>query len=77
MGILSLDVIIEGVIVLPNERKKPQQKDSLDVLKNTKMKGEEFSHEERMTNEVASTEYTGGGKKRGSLKDDKLETGGF
>ena len=62
---------------MPNKRNKPQPKDSLDVLKNTKMKGEEFSHEERMTNEVASTEYTGGGTKRGSLKEDKLESGGF
>ena len=69
--------LFEGVRVLPNERKKAQPKDSIDVLKNTKMKGEEFSHEERMTNEVASTEYTGGGKKRGSLKEDKLESGGF
>lgn len=39
------------------------------------MKGEEFSHEERMTNEVASTEYMGGGKKRGGLTQDRLETG--
>ncbi|MBO1910615.1 hypothetical protein [Sporosarcina sp. 6E9] len=62
---------------MSNEGKKPQSKNSLDVLKNTKMKSEEFSHEERMTNEVASTEYMGGGKKRGSLKNDKLESGGF
>ena len=60
--------LCEGVMVLPNEGKKPQPKDSLDVLKNTKMKGEEFSHEERMTNEVASTEYMGGGKKRGFVE---------
>ena len=65
------------MIILPNKRNKSQPNDRLNVLKKTKMKGEEFSHEERMTNEVASTEYTGGGKKRGSLKDDKLETGGF
>ncbi len=69
--------LCEGVMVVSNQGKKPQPKDSLDVLKNTKMKGEEFSHEERMTNEVASTEYMGGGKKRGSLKEDKLESGGF
>ena len=38
-GHTSLDVIIEGVIVLPYKRNKQQQKDSLDVLKNTKMNG--------------------------------------
>ena len=47
---------------MPKDRKKSKPKNSLDVLKQTKMKGEEYSHEERMTNEVASTEYMGGGK---------------
>lgn len=62
-------------MTLPKDRKKSAPKNSLDVLKQTKMKGEEFSHEERMTNEVASTEYMGGGKKRGGLTEDRLETG--
>ena len=60
---------------MPKDRRNSKPKNSLDVLKKTKMKGEEFSHEERMTNEVASTEYMGGGKKRGGLTQDRLETG--
>ncbi|WP_438312074.1 hypothetical protein [Sporosarcina sp. FA9] len=55
----------------PSERKKADRK------KQTKNMSEEFSHEERMTNVVASTEYTGGGKGQADLKNDKLETGGF
>ena len=54
-----------------SERKKADRK------KQTKKMSEEFSHEERMTNVVASTEYTGGGKGQADLKNDKLETGGF
>lgn len=54
-----------------SERKKADRK------KLTKEMSEEFSHEERMTNVVASTEYTGGGKGQADLKNDKLETGGF
>ncbi|MFD1928516.1 hypothetical protein ACFSFY_10685 [Sporosarcina siberiensis] len=54
-----------------SERKKEDRK------KRTKEMSEEFSHEERMTNVVASTEYTGGGKGQADLKNDKLETGGF
>ena len=60
---------------MPRNQKERLPKNNLDVLKQTKMKGEEFSHEERMTNEVASTEYMGGGKKRGGLTEDRLETG--
>lgn len=60
---------------MPKERKKSELKNSLDVLKQTKMKGEEFSHEERVTGQVASTEYMGDGKKRGGLKQDRLESG--
>ena len=55
----------------------PMSNKKTDGLNQTKMKGKEFSHEERMTNEVASTEYTGGGKKRGGIEIDKLETGGY
>jgi len=48
-----------------------------ESVKQTKKMEEEFSREERLTNVVASTEYTGGGKGKTDLKNDKLETGGF
>lgn len=54
----------------------PMSNKKTDGLNQTKMQGEEFSRKERMTNEVASTEYTGGGKKRGGIEIDRLETGG-
>lgn len=57
--------------------REPSESQKTDRIKQTKEKGEEFSHEERMTNVVASTEYTGGGKGQADLKNDKLETGGF
>ena len=60
---------------MPKDSENLSTNKKLDVLKQTKMKGEEFSREERMTNEVASTEYTGGGKGRADLKHDRLETG--
>lgn len=61
---------------MSKRKRDSSPKQALDVLKKTKMAGEEFSREERMTNEVASTEYTGGGgKKRNVLKQDRLETG--
>ena len=64
--------------ILPNDPRDSAKNKKLNVLNNQpKLKGEEFSHEERMTNEVASSEYMGGGKGRVDLKNDKSETGGY
>lgn len=57
------------------QQQNPMSKKKTDGLNQASLKGEEFSKELRHTNEVASTEYTGGGKKRGSLTQDRLETG--
>lgn len=62
---------------MPKDDKNPMSNKKTDGLNQAKMKGKEFSDEERHTNEVASTEYTGGGKGRADLKNDRLETGGF
>ncbi|MER2090996.1 MAG: hypothetical protein ABS920_14750 [Sporosarcina sp.] len=62
---------------MPKEEKKPMSDKKTDGLNQTEMHGKEFSDEERQTNEVASTEYTGGGEGKKDLKNDKLETGGF
>lgn len=60
---------------MPKNEKGPMSKKKMDGLNQTKMQGEEFSDEFRHTNEVASTEYTGGGKRRGGIEIDRLETG--
>jgi hypothetical protein len=60
---------------MQNENKHPLSDKMKDGLNQTKMQGEEFSNEERHKNEVASTEYSGGGKRRGGIEIDRLETG--
>jgi len=62
---------------LPKEDKKLVSDKKTDGLHQTQTTGKEFSDEERHTNEVASTEYTGGGEGKKDLKNDRLETGGF
>lgn len=66
---------------MPKDPRDSSKNKKLDVLKRPKLKAEEFSrefsHEERMTNEVASSEYMGGGKGGADLKNDKSETGGY
>ncbi|MFS0574533.1 hypothetical protein AB1K83_02800 [Sporosarcina sp. 179-K 3D1 HS] len=46
-------------------------------MQDPKQIGQEYSDEERRKNEVASSEYTGGGKGKVDLQHDKNETGGF
>ncbi|REB06390.1 hypothetical protein DVB69_11810 [Sporosarcina sp. BI001-red] len=41
------------------------------------MAGTEYTDDQRRTNEVASTAYTGSVKKKVDLQNDRLETGGF
>ncbi len=41
------------------------------------MAGTEYTDEQRRTNEVASTAYTGSATKKIDLQNDRLETGGF
>lgn len=60
---------------MQKEIKNPLPDKMKDGLNQTKMQGEEFSNEERHKNEVASTEYSGGGKRRGGIEIDRLETG--
>ncbi len=60
---------------MAREKKNPYSDKMNDDLNQSEMKGEEFSKKMRHKNEVASTEYTGGGKKRGGIEIDRLETG--
>ena len=60
---------------MPKDNKDPLSDKKTDGLNQTKMVGKEFSDEERHQNEVASTEYSGGGKRRGGIEIDRLETG--
>ena len=60
---------------MPKKEKDPMSKKKTDGLNQTKMSGEEFSDEFRHTTEVASTEYIGGGKRRGGIELDRLENG--
>ena len=62
---------------MPQDEKKPMSDKKTGSLNQTETTGKEFSDEERHTNEVASTEYTGGGEGKKDLKNDRLETGGF
>ncbi|MDW0110195.1 hypothetical protein [Sporosarcina aquimarina] len=52
-----------------NEHRTKQAKESTS--------GVEYTDEQRKTNEVASTAYTGSAKKKIDLQNDRLETGGF
>ncbi|MBE1555436.1 hypothetical protein [Sporosarcina limicola] len=60
---------------MPENEKNPLSDKKTDGLNQTKMKGKEFSDEKRHTNEVASTEYSGGGKRHGGIEIDRLENG--
>lgn len=60
---------------MPKNEKDPLSKQMTDGVNQTKMKGVEYSVEERRSNQVASTEYSGGGKRRGGIELDRLETG--
>ena len=62
---------------MPKDDKKLVSDKKTDGLHQSKATSKEFSDEERQTNTVASTEYTGGGEGKTDLKDDKNETGGF
>ncbi|CAM3248304.1 hypothetical protein FITA111629_12515 [Filibacter tadaridae] len=55
--------------------KDPMSAKKTDGVNQTKMQGKEYTTEERRSNEVASTEYSGGGKRRGGIEIDRLETG--
>ncbi|MCG3087562.1 hypothetical protein [Sporosarcina cyprini] len=57
--------------------KNNKKNDSMHDSAQPKMSGVEFTDEQRQTNEVASTSYTGSRKDKTNLKDDKLETGGY
>ncbi|MEK3937576.1 hypothetical protein MKY41_20125 [Sporosarcina sp. FSL W7-1349] len=59
---------------MPKEKKDPNAQNKME---NPKQIGQEFSDEKRRKNEVASSEYTGGGEGKVDLQQDKNETGGF
>lgn len=56
---------------------KEKRDSNANKMEDPKQIGQEFSDEQRRKNEVASTEYLGGGDGKADLQHDRNETGGF
>ncbi len=64
-------------MTLPENKRNAPAHQKLDVQKQPQKEWEEYSREERLTNEVAATEPNQQQNSRSRIKNDRLETGGF
>ena len=62
---------------LAKEKRNTSTNQKLEIHKQPKKEWEEFSHEERMTNEVATMPTKSGESSQNRIKNNRNETGGF